>query len=117
MEESFFAFQKRLAERGDWYEGAFGVAPEFRGGVEGGVVTATEVGDIKREIAFHGDALNTAARLLELCRDYQRPVLVSGRIQETIAGDPGLATEFQGEITLRGKTVPMAVFGVVQAAG
>jgi len=115
--ETFFAFQKRLAERRGWYEEAFGVAPAFRGGVEGGVVTATEVGDIKREIAFHGDALNTAARLLELCREYQLPVLVSGRIQETIAGDPGLATEYQGEITLRGKTEPMAVFGVERAAG
>jgi adenylate cyclase len=110
--ETFFAFQERLNERRSWYEEAFGVAPEFRGGVEEGLVTATEVGDIKREIAFHGDALNIAARLLDLCREYQQPVLISGRIQLAVAGDPRLATELHGEITLRGKTAPVAVYGV-----
>jgi len=115
--EIFFAFQRRLAEKRSWYEENFGVAPEFRGGVEGGVVTATEVGDIKREIAFHGEALNTAARLLELCREHERPVLVSGRIQESIAAEAGFTTELEGEITLRGKTEPVAVYGVEWAAG
>jgi adenylate cyclase len=114
--ETFFSFQNRLDKKREWYQEAFGVAPEFRGGVEEGLVTATEVGDIKREIAFHGDALNTAARLLDLCREYDRPVLVSGRIQETIAGEPGVSTELQGQFTLRGKTEPVAVYGVDWAA-
>ena len=115
--DTFFAFQERLAEKQDWYQDEFGVAPEFRGGVEEGFVTATEVGDIKREIAFHGDALNTAARLLELCREYDTAVLVSGRIRESIATEPGLFTQLQGEINLRGKTEPVTVYGVERAAG
>lgn len=110
--DTCFAFQSRLAEKRVWYEEAFGVSPEFRGGAEEGTVTVTEVGDIKREIAFHGDALNTASRLLELCREYDRPVLVSERIQESIAGDPRFTTERQEEVTLRGKTEPISVFGV-----
>lgn len=110
--ETFFAYQSRLSERKEWYLSEFGVQPEFRAGVEEGRVTVTEVGDIKREIAFHGDALNTAARLLELCREFERPVLVSGRIRESIAEEPGLSTELQGEITLRGKTEPVSVYGV-----
>jgi adenylate cyclase len=114
--ETFFGFQERLSEKRDWYEEEFGAAPEFRGGVERGVVTATEVGDIKREIAFHGDALNIAARLLELCPEYERSVLVSGRVQETIADEPGFSTDLQGKITLRGKTEPVAVYGVERAA-
>jgi adenylate cyclase len=114
--DTFFAFQKRLAERQGWYRSEFGVAPEFRGGVEEGPVTATEVGDIKREIAFHGDALNTAARLLELCREHDSAILVSGRIQERIASKPGLLTELRGEITLRGKQEPVTVYGVERVA-
>jgi adenylate cyclase len=110
--ETFFAFRRRLKDRQSWYQEEFGVAPEFRGGVEGGTVTATEVGDIKREIAFHGDPLNTAARLLEACREYDRPVLVSGRIRETVAAEPGISTDLQGELILRGKTEPVAVYGV-----
>jgi adenylate cyclase len=113
---TFFAFQEKLSARRAWYEGEFGVAPEFRGGLEEGSVTATEVGDIKREIAFHGDALNTAARLLDLCREYDAAILVSGKIQESIAAEPGLSTELQGEIALRGKREPVAVYGVARAA-
>ncbi len=108
----FFAFRDRLAQRRGWYEDTYGVAPEFRGGVEEGLVTATEVGDVKREIAFHGDALNTAARLLELCRDVESPVLVSGRIHDVVAREKEWSTQPKGEITLRGKTEPVAVYGV-----
>jgi adenylate cyclase len=110
--KTFFGFQKCLRERRDWYREEFGVAPEFRGGVEAGLVTAAEVGDIKREIAFHGDALNTAARLLELCRDYDASLLVSGKVQESIVGEPGLVAELRGEITLRGKSDPVTVYEV-----
>jgi adenylate cyclase len=110
--KTFFAFQERLANRRDWYEGTFGVAPEFRGGMEEGLVTATEVGDIKREIAFHGDALNTAARLLELCREYQSPILVSGRVHEVIARERGWESRLKGEVTLRGRAGPVPVYGV-----
>jgi adenylate cyclase len=113
--DTFFAFRERLVERRLWYQEEFGVSPEFRGGVEGGSVTVTEVGDIKREIAFHGDALNTAARLLELCQQYDAPILVSERIQQSVATEPGLSTELQGEITLRGKAETVTVYGVERA--
>jgi adenylate cyclase len=110
--ETFFAFKERLAERREWYEETFGIAPEFRGGMEEGLVTATEVGDIKREIAFHGDALNTAARLLELCRQYESSLLVSGRVHEVIAREKGWSSRPKGEVTLRGKAAPVPIYGV-----
>jgi adenylate cyclase len=114
--DTFFGFQARLAERSAWYEQEYGVAPEFKAGLEEGLVTVTEVGDIKREIAFHGDALNTAARLLELCRTYDASILISGKIHEGIAAVPELETELQGEITLRGKQDAVAVYGVTRLA-
>lgn len=110
--ETYFAFQGRLSERAGWYRENYGTAPEFWGGVEVGLVTATEVGDIKRDIAFHGDPLNIAARLLKLCREYGRPILISGRIQESIATDLELPTEPLGEVLLRGKKDPVSVFAV-----
>lgn len=110
--ETCFSFQRRLSEKGEWYLQRYGVRPEFRGGIAHGRVTVTEVGDIKREIAFHGDALNTAARLVELCREVERPVLVSAPIHEAIAGEPDLSSVLQGEFTLRGRAEPVSVFGV-----
>ena len=58
------------------YEKKFGVVPIFRGEIDVGAVTATEVGDIKREIAYHGDPLNTASRLLELSKDYGHMLVI-----------------------------------------
>lgn len=113
--ELFFAFQQRLKEKRDWYLTRFGVAPEFRGGVDEGLVTASEVGDLKREIAFHGDALNTASRLLELCRHKGAEILVSGRIRNVVSREKAWTTRFQGEIPLRGKQDPVAVYGIEMA--
>jgi adenylate cyclase len=110
--QTFFGFQALLREKRGWYEESFGAYPEFRCGVEEGAVTVTEVGDIKREIAFHGDALNTAARLLALCREKDKSVLVSGKIQSSISSVDGWTTELQGDFTLRGKKESVAVFGV-----
>lgn len=110
--DTFFAFQRRLAEKAEWYESTFGAVPLFKCGMEEGRVTAAEVGDIKRDIAFHGDPLNTAARLMALCREYEQAVLISGRVQERIAQDASLSTLLKGEVTLRGKSEPVSVFGV-----
>jgi adenylate cyclase len=110
--ELFFDFQRCLLEKRAWYQEQFGATPEFRGGVDEGMVTVSEVGDLKREIAFHGDALNTASRLLELCREASSEILISGRIQEVVSRERAWTTEFKGEIPLRGKEAPVAVYGV-----
>ena len=110
--DTFFAFEAHLARKGGWYEESFGVAPVFKAGVERGIVTATEVGDIKRDIAFHGDALNTAARLMALCGEYGRDILISDRIRGAIATNPDLMTQGMGEVLLKGKTTPLSIFGV-----
>ena len=111
---SFFAFEKKLREKKDWYDRQFGVYPLFRGGVEAGPVTATEVGDIKREIAFHGDTLNTAARLLDLCKEFGQDLLVSGSVEKAVSKSPGFVTQWQGEIALRGKRNKIPVYSINQ---
>ena len=88
--------------------------PLFRGGVEAGPVTATEVGDIKREIAFHGDTLNTAARLLDLCKEFGQDLLVSGSVEKAVSESPGFVTQWQGEIALRGKRNKIPVYSINQ---
>ena len=111
--DTYFAFQRRLDERRGWYEGRFGVAPEFRAGVEAGPVTVAEVGDVKREIAYHGDPLNTAARLLELCKEYDQQILVSQGLTGALADSGAYSTTWQGDVTLRGKSDAVSVYGVV----
>ena len=110
--QSFFAYERVLSEKGPVYLDRFGVAPVFRGGIDVGSVTATEVGEIKRAIAYHGDALNTAARLLDLCKERDGRLLVSGRVGEALADDPMVRTGWQDEVQMKGKLEPTSVYSL-----
>lgn len=110
--QTYFAFQGRLDERRTWYEERFGISPEFRAGVEAGPVTVAEVGDIKREIAYHGDPLNTAARLLSLCKEYDQQMLVSEQFGLSLSEGSEFQTTWQDDVVLRGQTEPTAIYGV-----
>ena len=50
------------------YRGRFGVVPEFRAALHCGEIVAGEIGDVRREIAYVGDTLNVAARLLDAAK-------------------------------------------------
>lgn len=100
---SFFAYQKILQEKKEMYNARFGTIPEFRGSIDVGLVTAIEVGDMKREIVYHGDVLNTAARLLELCKARGEELMVSQAVGEAVEEDSGIRTKWHGETILRGK--------------
>jgi adenylate cyclase len=101
--QAFFAYEGILEARAAAYEDRYGVIPRFRGGIDVGSVTATEVGEVKRAIAYHGDALNTAARLLELCKEREDRLLVSNRIGDEALKEAGARWSWQDEVLMRGK--------------
>ncbi len=71
-----------------------------------GKVTAVEIGEIKRDIAYHGDTLNTAARIQSMCNDYQKKFLVSDYFLERSGLDNHFKIEALGMTILKGKTTP-----------
>ncbi|MBV6652696.1 MAG: adenylate/guanylate cyclase domain-containing protein, partial [Mameliella sp.] len=50
---------------------------EFKAGVHYGPVMAGEIGVVKRDIAYSGDVLNTAARIQSKCNEFGVDILVS----------------------------------------
>ena len=66
-------------------------------------MTVIEVGDVKREIAYHGDVLNTAARLLELCKTRGEELVVSRTVGESVEKDTEIRASWHEEVSLRGK--------------
>jgi len=77
-----------------------------------GDVTIAEVGQIKREIAFHGDTLNTASRIQGKCNDYKKRLLLSQALKELIEGKEDLQINLVGEVMLRGKTLPQKIYSI-----
>ncbi len=112
----FYAFEQRLKDKGDYYKKNFNAIPEFKAGLSEGTITVTEVGDIKREIAYHGEVLHTAARLEKMCNNLKKSVLITQNIVSHFPAENGFDKEFMGEFQLRGKEQKEKVFGVFRVA-
>jgi adenylate cyclase len=109
-----FAIEAQMRGLADFYERKFGHVPKFRGGLHLGPVVVGEVGDIKQEIAFLGDGMNTTARLVDLCREKQRAFVASAAVLERLTLPAGIVAEPLGDITLRGKSEPLPVFALTR---
>jgi adenylate cyclase len=108
----YFACKKQIRERQTYYNDNYGILPEFKAGVHSGMVTAVEIGEIKKDIAYHGDTLNTAARIQSVCNEYKKSLLVSEDLFRKITKYEGVKTEALGMIPLRGKSSMVGIVSV-----
>ena len=90
----------------------FGAVPRFRAGLHGGMVTAGELGDLRRQIVFVGDILNTAARLEEYAKREGLDLVVSDSLLRRLELPPGVLARRCGELALRGKEAPVAAYSL-----
>jgi adenylate cyclase len=108
----FFACQKQFESRSDYYLEKYGIVPAFKAGLHMGKVTAVEIGEIKKDIAYHGDTLNTAARIQSMCNHYDKIFLTSAYFSAQSSLEKYFKTEPLGEILLKGKTNPIGVLSI-----
>ena len=108
----FFRFDHLIRKRKDYFKHNYGLLPQFKAGLNMGTVTATEVGNIKREIAYHGDAINTAARIQSLCNHYNTNFLTSENILNRIELPDTFEKIFIGSVTLKGKSIPVKLYSL-----
>jgi len=86
-----------------------GVQLRTRIGINTGEVIAGNVGAGNRHnYTVHGDAVNLAARLEQLNKQYGTLLLLSATTVERLTGNYGL--ERIGEMAIRGKTQPVDVY-------
>ena len=111
----FLAIAAALATAEAGLEREFGIAPRVRGALHAGPVISGEVGKTKREIVFHGDVMNTTARLEQLTRDLDRSFIVSAEALARIDERAGYVVEDLGERTVRGRAAPVLVYAVTPA--
>jgi adenylate cyclase len=112
----FFGMQQAVERRWAYYPREYGVVPTFKAGLHGGPVVATQVGDIKTELVFHGDVLNTTARIQAQCNALQSRLPVSATVLEALRLGPAYQARPLGTFTLRGKNQQVELFDVQLAA-
>jgi len=108
----FFAFDDQLKSRADHYSAKYGFVPEFKAGVNTGLVMVAEIGEIKKEIAYHGDVLNTAARIQSQCNLYGKNLLISEQLKKQLIYSNGLLFEPIGALELKGKAERVSIYSV-----
>lgn len=110
--EFYFACKRQFKSRSQYYLINYGFLPDFKSGAHTGEVTTVEIGEVKRDIAYHGDALNTAARIQTVCNDYNKSFLVSKILIDKVGPHPNIVTQELGSILLKGKTTRVEIVSV-----
>ena len=59
--------RKVFNHRSSYYTANYGVVPDFKAGLHCGPVMVGEIGVVKRDIAFSGEVVGTAARIQNRC--------------------------------------------------
>ena len=111
---AFFLIEEHLRAHSDRFFSRYGVVPEFKAGVHAGEVLTAQIGELKSEIVFNGDVLNTTARIQASCNELERRLLVSAELMKDLALGPEYAVEDMGAIPLRGKSEPVALYAVTR---
>jgi adenylate cyclase len=110
----YFKIKNRLEELQDKYVQEFGLVPGFKGGVHFGEVVIGEVGDLRKEIVFHGDVMNTASRIQGQAKALNKQLLVSEDAMKFLSALNGYKSENLGRFKLKGKELETEIYSVVR---
>jgi len=110
-----FAARDFIERRRKTYEARYHEVPSFRASIHYGEIVAGEIGDVRREIAYVGDTLNVAARLLDAAKELGHDVLVSDDLLTQVPLPAGLRTVKLPVLTVRGRAAPLGVSALESA--
>ena len=108
----FFDYERKLNKNSKYFLKKYGVIPEFKAGLHSGKIIITEVGTIKKELAYHGDVINTTSRIQEQCNDYNESLLVSEELLLALKLTSKYKPVSMGEELLEGKIESLKLFAI-----
>ena len=112
--KAFFSFTRIINKRERYYMRKYGLLPKFKAGIHVGKVMVLQVGQIRRDISYNGDTLNTTARIEEKCNDFKQNLLISGDLYEMISDTRDFIIKNIGNIKLKGKRKGIDIYQVKQ---
>ena len=111
----FFLAEEKIRTSKNRYTEKYGFSPEFKAGIHSGKVIITEVGGTKQEIAYHGDTVNTAARIRSECSAVNEKLLISAELLGLLTDiDIDFLVESKGLFSLKGKENVIELFSIEQ---
>ena len=110
---AYFNFKQQIDKRTEYYTHNYNCIPHFKAGINAGIVTVTEVGKYKKEIAYHGDTINTAARIQGKCNELKQDLLISDSLKNELS-NTGFVFDKLDSIELKGKESQILLYAVHQ---
>jgi adenylate cyclase len=110
--EAFFAFRRVVENRARYYDRKYGLVPEFKAGLHIGPVMVLQVGRVRRDISYNGDTINTAARIESMSGEYEKDLLISGVLYESLKDWSKYRFSEVGNIKLKGKRRNVLLYSV-----
>lgn len=104
-----FLARDLIARNAEHYRKRYGIVPTFRAALHCGEIVAGEIGDVRREIAYVGDTLNVAARLLEAAKGLGHDTLVSQDLLDIVRLPAGLKATPLPTLAIRGRAAPLGI--------
>lgn len=110
--QCFFKIEEIINQKRGVYQSKYGMIPEFKAGIHSGQVIVTTVGKQKKEIVYHGDVLNTTARIEGKCNELNQSLLISEDALKNIKLKKKFSLREKGAIELKGKAHKLSLYGV-----
>lgn len=103
----FFLIEDMIKKKAYLYKSRYNSVPKFKAGLHCGEVIAAVVGDIKKELIYNGDAINTTARIRSACSELNEEFLVSQHLVSRLSLPENITLTDKHLINLKGKLEPM----------
>ena len=111
---SFFQdFKAYIKEQKQDFLKEFNWVPEFKCAIHSGEVIKSEIGKDVKHLVYHGDTLNTCARILSQCHSLNTDLLISSVVLKS--NDiirKNYVLQNIGEKSLKGKVIPVRLYAV-----
>jgi adenylate cyclase len=111
---AFFEAKDHLREHKEKYFRDFGIFPKINVVLHKGDLVHGELGYVKSNIVFSGDAMNTTARVLEACNEQGKEIMLTGEIMESIKLPMLYQSQFCEEYLPRGKKDKLKIFTIIE---
>lgn len=108
----FFDFERKLKRHSKYYHKKYGIQPEFKAGLHSGKIIIAEVGTIKKELAYHGDVINSTSRIQQKCNDYNESLLISDDLLKQLNLTSNFEATSLGNELLEGKSEELKIFAI-----
>ncbi|MCF2874313.1 MULTISPECIES: adenylate/guanylate cyclase domain-containing protein [unclassified Tenacibaculum] len=112
----FIDFTNLLNSKKEYYQEHYHLLPVFKAGLHAGKVMVAQVGQHKSEIAYHGDAINTASRVQGLCNTYNAELLLTNDFLDLLKPKNKFLSTMKcfGKVSLKGKQNPVELYQFIR---